>query len=392
MQIGEMLDRKGHQVYAVRPEWTVREAAALIATRNIGATIVSDGAGKLLGIISERDLVRGLSESGAELLDRSVGGIMTASVVTCAPETSVGDALSLMASHRIRHLPVVQDGEVLGLISIRDVLEFRLESLEQNFASLLRGKRDAAQARQAAERAERGKAGFVAGLGGKMTPALHRILDLAGYLAKEMSDKPAGSEHLADLQEIRANGRAALETLDNAVALAQLQSRERLPATESVNLAELVAAAAGLAGDDAMRKGVTIAVAASEAVPRVAADRCMVKQMLHQLLGNAVKFTPSGGAVTVGCAFDRDGGVRVTVGDTGVGMASEQIAKAAQPFHRTESLTMRGDAGIGLALVDAMIRAHRGDLVLESRLGIGTTATLHFPPAPAMAPHAEAAD
>jgi CBS domain-containing protein len=125
---------------------------------------------------------------------------------------SAGEALSLMASHRIRHLPVVRDNEVLGLISVRDVLEFRLESLEENFASLLRG------------------------------------------------------------------------------------------------------------------------------------------------------------------------------------MAPEQIAKVAQPFYRSAGLTTRSGGGIGLALAGAMIRAHQGALAIESRLGIGTTATLHFPPPPVMAHHAEAAD
>jgi len=391
MQIGDMLDRKGHRVYAVRPEWTVREAAAQIAQHNIGTTIVTDADGKLVGILSERDLVRLLAEDGAKLFDRCVGGVMTASVVTCGPATTVREALSLMASHRIRHLPVVKDGAVLGLISIRDVLELRLESLEENFASLLRGKREATQTSRAVERATRGKAEFVAGLAGKLTPALHKILDLAEELANALAEQPGAADQLRDLQDIDGNGRAALETLDRAVALTQLQSREREPAAECVALPELIAAAVGALRDAAMRKGVSVAIDAPETIPPLSADRRMVKEMLHQLLGNAVKFTPSGGTVALGCAADREGGVRVSVADTGIGMAPEQIADATRPFHRAEQLTTRSAAGIGLALVDAMMRAHRGTLTLESRLGVGTTATLHFPP-PAIARHAEAAD
>ena len=393
MQIGDMLDRKGHQVYAVSPESTVRDAATQIAEHNIGSTVVTDAEGKLVGILSERDLVRLLAEHGDDLLDRCVGGVMTAAVVTCGPETTVHAALSLMASHRIRHVPVVRDDAVVGLISIRDVLEFRLESLEENFASLLRGKREAAQASRAAERAERAKAEFVAGLAGKMTPALHKILDLATYLANAVAEQPDSADQLRDLQDIDANGRAALDTLERAVALTQLQSRAREPALECVALAELIAAAARAARERATAKGVSIIVSeATPAVPPIAADRRMVKEMLHQLLSNAIKFTPSGGAVTIGGTADGEGGVRVSVADAGVGMTPEQITNATRPFHRAEQLTTRSGAGIGLALVDAMIRAHHGALAVESRLGIGTTATLRFPPAPAAAHHAEAAD
>jgi signal transduction histidine kinase len=392
MQIGELLDRKGHQIYAVGPDWTVRKAAALIAERNIGATIVTDAAGHLVGIISERDLVRALNEFEGNLLDCRVSGVMTASVVTCAPETSVGDALSLMASHRIRHLPVVREDAVLGLISIRDVLEFRLESLEANFAAVLRGKREAALAYRAAERAERETAAFVAGLGNKLTPALHAILDAAGSLAAGSSDGSDLRDYLSELQAIDANGRAALDTVDNAVALTQLNSHEREPAGERVVLPELIAAAATAVREAALQKGVTIAVAADRATPALVADRRMVKQMLHELLDNAVKFTPAGGTVAVGCEAEHDGGVRATVGDAGIGMTPEQIAKAAQPFQRAAGLTTRSDGGFGLALVDAIMRAHHGTLVIDSRVGIGTTATLHFPPAAAMVNQAEAAD
>jgi CBS domain-containing protein len=254
MRIGEMLDRKGHQVYAVRPEWTVREAAAVIAARNIGTTIVTDSAGALVGIISERDLVRALAEFGGGVLDRCVGGLMTASVVTCTPDTTVNDALSLMASHRIRHLPVVLDKEVLGLISIRDVLEFRLESLEENFAALLRGKRDASRARQAGEIANRAKTEFLANLSDKMKSALHAIVDRTEYLAKEMSGVPGSRDYLQDLQAIDARGRAVLATLDNAVELSRLQSNEREPAAVNLAVPELIASCIEAVRDWATRR------------------------------------------------------------------------------------------------------------------------------------------
>jgi signal transduction histidine kinase len=398
VQVREILDRKGHQVFAVRPEWRVRDAAAVIARRNIGTTVVTDPNGRLLGIVSERDIVRALCEAGREVFDLAVSAVMTATVVTCPPEATIGEALSLMASHRIRHVPVVYDNAVVGLISIRDVLEFRLESLEESFAALLRGKREASIARAAAERAEHSRAEFLVRLSGTIKPALHSITDLAEYLQDTLFEIPGGCNHLQNLEEIGANGRAALEILDHALDFARIASQEREPIRECIAVPRLIGGCADAIREPAALKGVTIDVTADDAVPILAADRLMVCQMLHHLLSNAVKFTPQGGTVTVACTADPDGGVWIVVSDTGIGMAPEQLARVTQPFYQVERLTTRGQdsvrpaGGLGLSLVDAMMRAHNGTLRLESRVGIGTAATLCFPPAPAPAAEAQAAD
>lgn len=131
MQVQEILERKGNQVYLLGPDCTMREAAAKIAGWNVGAALVTDADDTLLGIISERDFLRTLVKFGGGVLDLRVKILMTTSVVTCEPETTVSDALSLMSRHHFRHLPVVRDGQILGLLSIRDLLEFRLEALEE---------------------------------------------------------------------------------------------------------------------------------------------------------------------------------------------------------------------------------------------------------------------
>jgi len=131
MQVRDILARKGHQVYSVPPDCLVREAAAMIAARNIGVAVIVNSQGALLGIISERDFLRSLHKIGGNLLKLPVSVLMTGRVITCTPETDARDALSLMGSHRIRHLPVVRDGQILGLISVRDVLKFQLEVREE---------------------------------------------------------------------------------------------------------------------------------------------------------------------------------------------------------------------------------------------------------------------
>src|SRR5512146_2797226 len=146
MYVGEILDRKGSRVFAVRPDERIADAVALFAARNIGSALVIDADGTLAGILSERDITRALSKRECDVLGLPVGELMTRSVITCLPETPVGDALSLMGAHRIRHLPVVRESEILGVISIRDMLEVRVQSLEEHFAALVRAEQEASRA------------------------------------------------------------------------------------------------------------------------------------------------------------------------------------------------------------------------------------------------------
>jgi CBS domain-containing protein len=130
MLIRQILAGKGSQVVATRPEATVVEVAGLLKEKRIGAVVVTDPHGRLCGIISERDLARGLAEHGAGLLTMKVDQLMTADVVTCAPEDGVQQLMHKMTASRVRHLPVIDAGELVGIISIGDVVKHRLEELE----------------------------------------------------------------------------------------------------------------------------------------------------------------------------------------------------------------------------------------------------------------------
>jgi signal transduction histidine kinase len=393
MLVEDILAQKGHRVFAVKPDCSVREMATIIATRNIGTTIVTDEAGSMLGIISERDLVRALSEFEEGHLELKVGDLMTRSIVTCAPETTVADALSLMGSHRIRHLPVVEDGNVIGLISIRDLLEFRLEGLEENFAALIRAKRETSHSRKVAELVDRAKAEFMQTLGYQLGAPLDTIVDIAEYLVGEIADVAAPPQFAQYLGELAQTGHHLRALVHDLLELSLLQAQAAEPVAEAVDVAEVAAQCLREMAEQAERKGVAMQLGPTLARGSLAqgsvdgaalhADRRMLGRMLYCLLDNAVKFTPSGGGVTV--SFDRDGeGVgRVSVADTGIGIPGEHLAKVAAPFYRVETALARDrkGAGLGLALVDAMVRAHGGVLGLESRIGIGTTATLSFPSA-----------
>jgi CBS domain-containing protein len=130
MLIAQILAAKGSQVVSTRPETTIADVASLLKQKRIGAVVVTDPDGRLCGIISERDLARGLADYGAGLLKMTVAELMTAEVVTGSPEDGLEKLMQTMTDGRFRHLPVVKDGELIGIISIGDVVKHRLKELE----------------------------------------------------------------------------------------------------------------------------------------------------------------------------------------------------------------------------------------------------------------------
>jgi CBS domain-containing protein/beta-phosphoglucomutase-like phosphatase (HAD superfamily) len=144
MRVSDILKTKGSAVKTIEANATMRALAHSFRREVVGAMLVLDSQGKLQGIVSERDLARGIDEFGMQLTEMRVSDLMTRSVVTCAPDDSVAAVASVMTQRRIRHLPVVVNGLVVGLISIGDVLKYRLDEVQLE-ASVLR---DVARARR----------------------------------------------------------------------------------------------------------------------------------------------------------------------------------------------------------------------------------------------------
>jgi CBS domain-containing protein len=132
-----ILERKGRAVSTVAPDATVTEALHLLREDNVGALVVSSDGATVAGIVSERDIVRVLAERGAALLQEPVSGIMQTSVHTCAGDDTVDHLMHRMTEHRIRHLPVVADGALAGIISIGDVVKTRVDELETEQSQLV---------------------------------------------------------------------------------------------------------------------------------------------------------------------------------------------------------------------------------------------------------------
>jgi CBS domain-containing protein len=129
MNVQGILQAKGASVVTIRPDATVAELVAGLRDERIGAMVVSEDGHRVDGIVSERDVVRALAAVGGRAVDQRVGDIMTRSVRTCEPADSVKSLMELMTKHRIRHLPVVADGRLVGIVSIGDVVKTRLDEM-----------------------------------------------------------------------------------------------------------------------------------------------------------------------------------------------------------------------------------------------------------------------
>ncbi|MES2336643.1 MAG: CBS domain-containing protein [Pseudomonadota bacterium] len=135
MTIAVILGTKGHDVVSIASDISVGDAVRLLAERRIGAVPVIDG-GQVVGVFSERDVIRGLAEIGPAALERSVQDTMTAPAMTVSPNEPVLGALSLMTQRRIRHLPVIEGDALIGIVSIGDLVKHRIDRIESEAAAM----------------------------------------------------------------------------------------------------------------------------------------------------------------------------------------------------------------------------------------------------------------
>ena len=136
MSIENILAGKGRDIVKIEPERTLREAADVLHRHRIGAVIVSDASGRLMGIISERDIVTALAREGGNALDNSVSLHMTSSVVTANERDTIEEVMERMTQGQFRHVPIIRDGTVVGIVSIGDVVKSRLEAMEHESQAL----------------------------------------------------------------------------------------------------------------------------------------------------------------------------------------------------------------------------------------------------------------
>jgi len=136
MTVKDILSRKGSDVVTAEPNATLSDAVQLLAAHRIGAVVITGADRRIVGILSERDIVRTLAEKGAKALESPIGEVMTRKVITCGAGETVPEIMERMTVGKFRHVPVVEQGRLAGIISIGDVVKSRVHQMEQESAAL----------------------------------------------------------------------------------------------------------------------------------------------------------------------------------------------------------------------------------------------------------------
>lgn len=136
MKVEHILQTKGADVFSVTSDDKITDAVSLLNEKNIGAVIVRDKKGAVVGILSERDIVRRLGQHGAKVMELKVSECMTPEPYTCCPDATLDDLMAQMTEKRIRHLPVTNGDKIIGVVSIGDVVKRKIEEAEQEAAAL----------------------------------------------------------------------------------------------------------------------------------------------------------------------------------------------------------------------------------------------------------------
>ena len=136
MNVAAILNTKGRSVTTAPADATVEEIARLLSSKRIGAIVIADANGHVEGIVSERDIVKAIGQRGATSLSERVGSIMTRGVTTCSPDESLDNLMSTMTAGRFRHVPVVEDGSLCGIVSIGDAVKHHIAEVELEATAL----------------------------------------------------------------------------------------------------------------------------------------------------------------------------------------------------------------------------------------------------------------
>ncbi len=285
----------------------------------------------------------------------------------------------------------IQESEK-ALKSRVDELEAAQRRLEDQEAHLISLAGDLKIARDQAESANRAKSEFLATMSHELRTPLNAIIGFSEIIGTEVLGPVGSVRYRGYAEDIHASGQHLLDLINDILDLSKVESGMDELHEEDLEIHEVAKSVLRLVQQRAQKHGVGLSLKLPDNLPTLRADRRKLKQILVNLLANAIKFTEAGGSVVLGVRCGADHGFEFQVIDTGIGIASEDIPKALSQFGQVDSTLGRRHegTGLGLPLTKALVELHGGSLDLQSQSNVGTTVTVHFPAERVSSPTASA--
>jgi signal transduction histidine kinase len=237
---------------------------------------------------------------------------------------------------------------------------------------------------QRAEFANRSKTEFLANMSHELRTPLNAIIGFSEIIHQELKGPLGTSSYKEYAANILESGRLLLELINDILDLSKIESGEAPVENRTIDVAKAIHSCLVMTRERADKGGIEIALTLPDPFPRLKADSRMIKQVLLNLLSNAIKFTEPGGRVDVQAELDEDDWLALTVADTGIGIAEDDIAAVLEPFTQVANTLTKHHTGtgLGLAIVKSLVELHGGEFRLQSTLGEGTTVTIRLPTKP----------
>ena len=300
-------------------------------------------------------------------LSRAAAVSEPVSVAFRVRRSSPGDAVEYVPVE-LRCLPVAVRDSLCLVAVTRDVSEQRAYEAELE------------RARDAAEEASRAKTEFLANMSHELRTPLNAVIGFADILSGELFGKLSEARYREYARLIHESGKHLLNVVNDILDMSKVEARKFRLVKEPVDVGALVALSCDIMRHAAEQRSLALIADVVPGLPALAADRRTCKQMLLNLIANAIKFTDPGGVVRVS-AREAQGNIELSVADNGIGIAKQDLPKLGNPFVQANNAYGRAGhgTGLGLSVVSALAELHGGRLMLESTLGQGTTATIILP-------------